>query len=164
VNKILIEALKKKNSILYFSIHHKVKEYNQYKNKFLNNQVIKFVKIKEISECLSKTSLVVTDFSSVIFDLIYKRKPYILYIPDANDPYIEDIYINHYYELIQSMKNGTIFFENLFFDINETINKIIFYLNNNFTLDIKLIKFYDNLGIKSDNNIDKFIKYIINLN
>jgi hypothetical protein len=164
VNKILIEALKKKNSILYFSIHHKVKEYNKYKNKFLNNQVIKFVEIKKISECLSKTSLVVTDFSSVIFDLIYKRKPYILYIPDANDPYIEDIYINHYYELIQSMKNGTIFFENLFFDINETINKIIFYINNNFTLDIKLIKFYDNLGIKSDNNIDKFIKYIINLN
>ena len=164
VNKILIEALKKKNSILYFSIHHKVKEYNKYKNKYLNNQVIKFVEIKEISECLSKTSLVVTDFSSIIFDLIYKRKPYILYIPDANDPYIEDIYINHYYELIQSMKNGTIFFENLFFDINETINKIIFYLNNNFTLDIKLINFYDNLGIKSDNNIDKFIKYIINLN
>ena len=62
------------------------------------------------------------------------------------------------------MKNGTIFFENLFFDINKTINKIIFYLNSNFTLDIKLIKFYDNLGIKSDNNIDKFIKYIINLN
>ena len=161
-NNLLNEALKKKNSILYFTVHHKVKEYNQYKKKFLKNEDIKFVEIVEISECLSKTSLVVTDFSSVIFDLIYKRKPFILYIPDANDPKIEDIYIRHYYELIQSIKNGTIKFENQYFDINQAINKTIYYINNNFSLDEKLRIFYDNLGIKSDNNVDKFIKYIIN--
>ena len=162
-NNILFEALHKKDSILYFTIHHKIKEYNKYKKKYSKNNNIIFIETKEISECLSKTSLVVTDFSSVIFDLIYKRKPYILYIPDANDPHIEDIYIRHYYELIQSMKNGTIKFENLFFDSNDTINKIIYYLNNNFSLDENLKIFYDNLGIKSDNNIDKFVKYIINL-
>lgn len=122
-----------------------MKEYNQYKKKFLKNEDIKFVEIVEISECLSKTSLVVTDFSSVIFDLIYKRKPFILYIPDANDPKIEDIYIRHYYELIQSIKNGTIKFENQYFDINQAINKTIYYINNNFSLDEKLRIFYDNL-------------------
>ena len=162
-NNTLIEAINKKNSILYFSIHHKIKEYNIYKKNFSQNKNIKFIETKEISECLSKTSLVVTDFSSVIFDLIYKRKPFILYIPDANDSHIEDIYISHYYELIQSLKNGTIKFENLLFDINDTINKIIYYLNNNFSLEEKLKIFYDNLGIKSDNNMDKFIKYINNL-
>lgn len=160
-NNILIETLKKNNSILYFTIHHKVKEYNKYKKKFMKNDYVKFVEIKEISECLSKTSLVVTDFSSVIFDLIYKRKPFILYIPDANDPNIKDIYIRYYYDLIQSLKNGTIKFENKFFDINETINKIIYYINNNFNIDEKLRIFYDNLGIKSDNNVDKFIKYLL---
>ena len=162
-NNTLIEAINKKNSILYFSIHHKINEYNIYKKNFSQNKNIKFIETKEISECLSKTSLVVTDFSSVIFDLIYKRKPFILYIPDANDSHIEDIYISHYYELIQSLKNGTIKFENLLFDINDTINKIIYYLNNNFSLEEKLKIFYDNLGIKSDNNMDKFIKYINNL-
>ena len=162
-NKILIEALNKKNCLLYFTVHHKIKEYNKYKKKFSKNQNIKFIETKEISECLSKTSLVVTDFSSVIFDLIYKRKPFILYIPDVNEPYIEDIYISHYYELIQSLKNGTIKFENLLFENNETINKIIYYLNNNFSLDEKLKIFYDKLGIKHDNNIEKFINYIVNL-
>ena len=163
-NNLLFQTLKLTKCILYFSVHHKVKEYNKYKKKFVKNEYIKFVKIIEIAECLSKTSLVVTDFSSVIFDLIYKRKPFILYIPDANDPSIEDIYIRHYYELIQCLKNGTIKFENQYFDINEAINKTIYYINNNFSLDEQLRIFYDNLGIKSDNNVDKFINYIINLN
>lgn len=123
----------------------------------MKNEYIKFVEIIEIAECLSKTNLVLTDFSSVIFDLIYKRKPFILYIPDANHPSIEDIYIRHNYELIQCLKNGTIKFENQYFGINEAINKTIYYINNNFSLDEQLRIFYDNLGIKSDNNLDKFI-------
>ena len=162
-NDILIKNLKKNNILLYFSIHHKINEYNKYKRELLKNEYIKFVENKEISECLTKTSLVVTDFSSVIFDLIYKRKPFILYIPDANDPKIEDNYVRKYYELIQSLKNGTIEFENKYFDIKGAINKIIYYINNNFCLDQKLKKFYDNLGIKSDININKFIDYLINL-
>ena len=103
-----------------------------------------------------------TDFSSIIFDLIYKRKPFIIFIPDANDPHIKDNYVRNYYELIQCLKNGTIEFENIYFNIKETVNKIIFYINNNFCLDQKLSIFYDNLGIKSDNNINKFIHYITN--
>jgi len=51
------------------------------------------------------------------------------------------------------MKNGTIAFENQFFDIESVINKILFYLNNNFNLDKKLEIFYDSLNIKQKNNI-----------
>ena len=105
-----------------------------------------------------------TDFSSVIFDLIYKRKPFIIFIPDVNDTHIKDIYTRNYYELIQSMKNGTIKFENKYLDINEAINKVIYYIDNNFKLDTQLKLFYDNLGIKSDNNLDRFVQEITNLN
>ena len=62
------------------------------------------------------------------------------------------------------MKNGTIEFENQFFNLELVINKIISYLKNNFKLDKKLEIFYDNLNIKQNNNIYEFIKYIKNLN
>ena len=94
---------------------------------------------------------------------MYRRKPFVIYIPDANDPEIINIYKPDYYELIKSMKNGTIYFENKYFYLNETINKIIYYINNNFNLDPKLDKFYDSFGFKNGNNINKFIEYLKNL-
>ena len=62
------------------------------------------------------------------------------------------------------MKNGTIEFENIFYDINSVVNKIIFYINNNFRLEEKLKIFYDNLNITQKDNIYEFIKYIKNIN
>jgi hypothetical protein len=40
-----------------------------------------------------------------------------MFIPDAEDPDIRSIYLEEYYELIESLKNGTIYFENKFFEI-----------------------------------------------
>ena len=113
---------------------------------------------------IEKSNLFITDFSSIIFDFIYRKKPYIIYIPDSKDTLINKIYKKNYYELIQSMKNETIRFENKFFDIDSVINKITFYLNNNFALDDKLKIFYDSLNLKQNNNIYEFIKYIKNIN
>ena len=62
------------------------------------------------------------------------------------------------------MKNGTIKFENQYFNIDSVINKIMFYLKNNFTLDEKLEIFYDSLNLTQNNNIYEFIKYIKNIN
>ena len=110
----------------------------EYKKKYQllskNTTYIKFINQNEISEFLAKTNLIVTDFSSIVFDIMYRRKPFIIYVPDSNDPKIKDIYTNDYYELIESMNNGTIYFENKFFNIDEAINKIIYYINNNFTI------------------------------
>ena len=61
------------------------------------------------------------------------------------------------------MKNGTILFENQLFNIDSVINKIIFYLKNNFKLDKKLEIFYDSLNLKQNNNVYEFIKYIKNI-
>jgi CDP-glycerol glycerophosphotransferase (TagB/SpsB family) len=128
------------------------------------NKYIKFIEQNEISECLSKSSLVVSDFSSIIFDFMYRNKPFIIYIPDGEDPQIKEIYKNDYYELIESLKNGTIYFENKFFYINETVNKIIYYINNNFNLESKLKLFYDSFHFKRENSINKLVYYLNNLN
>ena len=163
INNNILNRELKINKIIMYSIFHRLiddKSINKLKNKLKKNDNIEFINQNEISECLRKTSLVVTDFSSIIFDLMYRRKPFVIYIPDANDPEIINIYKPDYYELIKSMKNGTIYFENKYFNINETINKIIYYINNNFNLDSKLEKFYDEFGFKSGNNINKFIEYL----
>ena len=157
-NKKLNYEIKKKNIKVYFSLHHKL---SRYQNHFKNNKYIEFIEENTISECLSKSNLVVSDFSSIIFDYIYRRMPFIIYIPDANEPHIDLIYDKNYFELIQSIKNGTINFINQYYEINKAINKIIFYIKNDFHLEPKFEQFYNHFNLKKNNNTKLFIKYII---
>ena len=88
-----------------------------------------------------------------------------MYIPDSNDPDLENTYIQEYYDLIKSIKNDTLKFENKYFDYLEVINKIIFYINNNFTLEPKLEKFYDSFELNKEGKIiNTFVEYLNNLN
>ena len=159
-NHKLIITLKNRNFTLYFSFHHKQRNFE---NKFKFNNIIKYIYENDISNVLSKTNLVVSDFSSIIFDLICRKKPYIIFIPDANDPNIKKIYDHQYYEIIKSMKKDS-FFKNKFFEVNEVINKIIYYINNNFKLEKKLEKFYEEFSFKKGHNIQDFIDYLLKLN
>ena len=165
INSDLKNSLIQNKITLYFVFHRYM--IDRYKNKYdmviSNNKYINYLEQNEISDCLSKTSLVISDFSSIIFDSIYRRKPFIIYIPDANDPDIKNIYDDDYFQLIESLKNDTIYFENKFFNINSVIEKIIYYINNNFTIENNLIKFYDSFELNQDANINKFIKYLHNL-
>ena len=122
LNRKLKAELKKSNIILYFTLHHKV--YVRYKYKIEDIKYIKFIKVKNIIDYIEKSNLFITDFSSIIFDFIYQRKPIIIYIPDYNDTLININYKKSYFELIQLMKNGTIKFENQYFNIDSVINKI----------------------------------------
>ena len=70
------------------------------------NKNIKIIEQNDLAECLSKTSLVVSDFSSVIFDLMYRGKPFVMYIPDGDEPNLNRIYSNDCVDLIQRMNNS----------------------------------------------------------
>lgn len=159
-NKVLNQFIEKYNITLYFSIHHMLKKY---KTNIKVNKYIKYINQNQISDCLMKSNLLITDFSSVIFDMIYQNKPYIIYIPDIDDKNIEYIYDQGYYDIINGLKNESIYFENKCFSINETVNKIIYYINNNFNLDSNLLKFYDSFELKCKNNTQAFINYLINI-
>ena len=128
------------------------------------NKNVKFINQNRIIECLINSDLLITDFSSVIFDFIIRKKPYILFIPDSEDIDLQKIYSKSYYNIINYLKNYSIF-KNRFFKIKDAIDKIIYYINNNFELDIEMRKFYNYINlISGNNNIIKFINYLNNLN
>jgi len=158
--KKLIKNLLKHNITLYFSLHHKMLQYKSIFEKIGN---INFIEENNIGECLSKTQLVVSDYSSIIFDMIYQRKPYIIYIPDAKDNEIKENYLDISYNIIKQFKYNEFKFENVFLDIRATINKIIYYIDNNFKLDRNLRKFYKTFNFKKSFAIDALINSLLNI-
>lgn len=162
-NKFLLRNLDNYNITLYFAFHRLIWNKLKSKPKLKIYKHIKYIEEKEISIILSNTSLVVTDFSSIIFDIIYREKPFVIFIPDSNDPNLSDIYSDFYYQLIKDIKDGVISFQNTFFSIEDTVKKINFYIKNNFILEPKLKMFYNNFGFKKENSTNKFIEYLKNL-
>ena len=165
-DEVLYKELEKHNITVYLSFHRLVREKDiiKFKDLIQDRPLIEYIGQHEISECLGRTSLVVTDFSSIIFDLMFRKKPYIIYIPDCYDSSLKKIYKPDYWGLIEAMKNNTIKFENKIFSVYEAVDKIIFYIENNFALDEKLERFYQKFGFKMEKSIDKFIDYLVKLN
>ena len=159
-NKLLIKAIIDNNITLYFCFHHRLKKD---KLNFNHNKNVKYIKENQIANVLSKVSLVITDFSSIIFDMIYRKRPFIIYIPDVNNNYNKDNYNQNYYTLIKEMVNGKIYFKNKFFNLKKVVKKIIFYINNNFKLEKYLEIFYKSFNFKKNNGTISFINYLKHL-
>lgn len=51
----------------------------------IKSKIIKLIPQNLIFECLRASSLLITDFSSVIFDFMAQNKPFIIYIHDSED-------------------------------------------------------------------------------
>ena len=124
-NDNLINILKNYNITIYFALHHKL---IHFKNEFNINDNIKYIEDKYIAEYLTKTNLIVTDYSSIVFDIIYRKKPYIIFIPDSKDPNIINNYNERTYNIIKNFTNNDFQFKNVFFDINSTIQKTKYYI------------------------------------
>ena len=86
-----------------------------------------------------------------------------MFIPDANDPSIKENYIPEYFDIINGLKNNSIPFENKYFEVDEVVDKIIYYIDNNFELEDSLKEFYDSFELNSTNNTQKFVKYLVDL-
>ena len=159
-NYALNIVLKDNNITLHFCLHHM---FEKYKPLFNINKNIKYIDQNEIIKYLINSDLIITDFSSVIFDFIFRKKPYIIFIPDSEDLDLQNIYSKPYYDKINYLKKGS-FFKNRFIKVNKAVDKIIYYINNNFELDLKMTNFYDYINLKSENNINNFIQYLKSLN
>ena len=160
-NKLLISYLNQNGISLHFCLHHMLEIFENKLN--FTNSKVKFIKQNEIFSYIMKSSLLVTDFSSIIFEFIYQKKPYIMFIPDSEEPNIEAFYDKDYFNLIKNLKDGTIYFMNKFFDINKVVDKIIYYINNDFALEQNLTDFYNSFNLKCGNNTMKFINYLENI-
>jgi len=146
------------NASLYFCYHHTLRD-----KKIIdinNNTNIRFIAQNEISKLLKNSSLIITDFSSILFDAIVQRKPLILFIPDGLEPKLQDIYVKEYYETIIKIKNGDIYLGEVFLDLDRVVNKIIYYIKNNFVVEKEQIEFYKKFNLKNYGNTNRFINYI----
>ena len=159
-NNKLIRALYHFKIIMYFALHHTIKYKVKNERK---NIILKLINQDDISTVLTKSNLIISDFSSVIFELIYRRKPFIMFIPDAYDPDIKNLYSQSYFDIINGLKNNSIQFENKIYDVESVVDKIIYYFKNNFNLDNNLIKLYDKFGLNTTNNTMTFVEKIKNI-
>ena len=162
-NERLQKELTENNITLYFSLHRMVNPgyQKQYKQKLKQYNNVQVLQQNSLSECLSKTNLVITDFSSILFDLMYRNKPFIIYLPDGDDPLIDQLYTPDYINLIKRMNNREFNIANICNNVEETVDKIIYYIKNKFQIDRELKKFFDYIGLKNEgSNIQKFIDYL----
>ena len=135
-----------------------------YKDKInFKNRNIKYIEQNEIFQVIMKSNLLVTDFSSIVFEYIYQNKPFVMFIPDAEEQNLEKIYNPEYFYLIQKFKEGSINFKNEYLNINQVVNKIINYIDNNFNIEKNLSDFYNKFNFTCGNNTMKFINYLENL-
>ena len=155
-NKNINEKFQKNNIKLYYCYHHRLKE----KRRIKTDKNIILINQNDISSLLKNSSLIITDFSSILFDAIVQKKPSILFIPDGLDSNLKDLYANEYYETIMKLKNGTIYLYELFLDLKDVINKIIYYINNDFVLEDNKLKFYNTFKLENKDNTKKFVRYI----
>ena len=160
-DKLLSDSLKNNEITVYFCLHHML---NIYKNKInFGNNNIKFIEQTKIFKTIIKSDLLVTDFSSIIFEFMYQKKPFIMFLPDSEDSNINKLYDSNYYKLIRDLKEGKIDFMNKYFTVNQTVDKIISYINNNFKIENELFDFYQSFNLTCGNNTSKFINYLENL-
>ena len=64
--------------------------------------------------------------------------------------------------LFNKFKSNEFQFENVFFDINKTVNKIIYYIDNGFKLDNNLLRFYEEFNFPNE-TLNNFIDYLLKL-
>ena len=116
-NEKLYYELINNNITLYYNIHHM---FSGFKGKIkVQKKNINILKYIDIFDCLTKSKLLVSDFSSVIFDMMYQRKPVIMFIPDINDKNINNYYDDEYANMINSLKDGTIYLKIIFLKLKK---------------------------------------------
>ena len=155
-NSNINQEFQKNNITLFYCYHHRVRE----KRRLRTKSNIILINQNNISTLLKNSSLIITDFSSILFDAIAQNKPLILYLPDGLDKNIKDLYTDEYVETIEKLKNGTIYLYELFLNLNDVIKKIIYYIKNDFSLEDKKLKFYNQFNLDNQNNTIKFINYL----
>ena len=153
-NKELIQILINRNiELIYIPHHHDIelgKEYNQSSYKYckLSNQ-------SNLEHYIEQCSLFITDFSSISFDFMFQNKPVLFYFIDINDKNanIEKQFMRE--------SNDTLYFGNYFSKQYLLIDKIKYYVNNDFNIGPILMKKYESIFFLK-NNIFKKIHEIIN--
>ena len=153
-NKELDLLLEKFNYKLIFYPHYEIQKRINLFNTSCKNIIIADSKLYSVPILLKQTSLLITDFSSVFFDVAYMNKPIIYYHFDY-DEYRREHYKEGYFSY---KKDG---FGDICTQEKEVINKIEYYLNNNFQVEkYYLDKIKDFFVYRDKNNCERIFAEI----
>lgn len=107
---------------------------------------------------IEQCSRFITDFSSISFDFMFQNKPVIFYHLDIKDK--KKFKEKSFMEIDQE---NNIYFNNVFSNQEELINKIVYYVNRNYTLEEGLDEKYKTLFYNKQNITQKIVKIINNI-
>ena len=129
-NEELHSFLKENNVKIYFAPHHALKT-NSNINLEIKHPNIEIADTKKISYYIKKSSLLLTDLSSVAFDFMFQEKPVIFYGLDRGDKSLE----KYQYMDLELLKSRENIIPNIVFDEKNVIERIKHYINNDFRID-----------------------------
>ena len=157
VNDKKIESLLEKyDKYIYFYPHACMQSYMD-EFKIINNRVKMYdISNSDIQTLLKKGSLLITDYSSVYFDIAYMKKPVIYYQPDYNE-YRERHMPEGYFDY---KKDG---FGKVCKTVEEIYSQLEKYLKNNYKIEEEYENRMNNFfTIKDNKNCERIYTLLIN--
>jgi CDP-glycerol glycerophosphotransferase (TagB/SpsB family) len=140
-SSLLLDVLEKRKYKIKVQLHpnmiHQARDFTKSKN------VIIFNEIKEYSQLLLSSKLLVTDYSSIAFDFAYLKKPIVYCQYDVEDFYDKHTSKKGYFDYVE---DG---FGKVTRTVEETVNEIIKLVENECKMEEKYV-----------NRVDNFFKYI----
>lgn len=153
-NSKLSETLKAKNVVLKFNMHPSLIKYEHlFKTTLENVEIIK--KCDDIQGLFNKASLLITDYSSILFDFAYLRKPTLYYQFDEEEFYSKQ-YKHGFFVIKEDGFGETTNNE------NDLVNLVMNYAHNNFVLkDIYLNRINKFFNFNDSNNCQRVYDEIV---
>lgn len=153
-NKWFINYIEKNNIIINFVLHKNMKKDINKLHSCSKNIIINNNQNIDIQKMLNECDLLITDYSSIAFDVAYMYKPVIYYQFDL-DKYRLEHYKEGYFSY---KKNG---FGDVLYTEDALIDKIVYYINNSYNIESKYQKRIDNFfTLKDKNNCKRIVNEI----
>lgn len=146
----LINLIEKKNITLQVVLHKNMKKFKINYNPKSHNIKINHNEEVDIQNIINKTDLLITDFSSIYFDIAYRKRGVIYYQFDY-EKYRQNQLQEGYFSYLE---DG---FGDVLNNSNEVINKIKYYINNDFKIEDKYEKRMDSFFERKDKDNSKRI-------
>ncbi len=156
--KELISALsnitaKNSNLKIYFAMHHALLSEGFDMPKCSG---VEFIPSTNISKMIGKTDLLITDYSSICFDFMYLDIPVIFYKFDGDIEYSD----KRDNDSFLSAKKEDEKLYNCFYAIDEVIQKINYYIENNFELENENKEKNNKIFWQNKKNCDTLLSFI----
>ncbi|MDO5555280.1 MAG: CDP-glycerol glycerophosphotransferase family protein [Clostridia bacterium] len=157
-NNQIIHLLEQTNLKIKLVLHKNMKNYKD-KIKSTNDRIIiKNNNEVNIQETLKKCKMLITDYSSIAMDIGYIKKPAIYYQFDEakyREYQLQEGYFSYLNDGFGDVLNNE----------SDIINKIKYYINNNFTIEnkynLRIDKFFER---RDENNCKRIVQNIFKIN